>query len=80
MNGTARNTAMRGDAEGCWAVSLVDRRTGRIHRRNGSPLSVLTSDPKGSAEELLKGRDPTLWQARIDPLPQGAVRSARAGG
>lgn len=59
------------DAEtgGYWAVQLIDRRTGQVHRRNGSPVAIVSAEPQRAAAELLKGRDPALWQARIDPLP-----------
>lgn len=53
------------------AVQLVDRRTGAVHRVNGSPLVVFTRRPEEAAADLLSGRDSTLWEARIDPI--GAV-------
>lgn len=57
------------------AVRLVDRRTGLTHRINGSPLLVFTKAPEAAAAELLAGRDPAVWEARIEtvePHAQGA--------
>lgn len=51
------------------AITLIDRRTGRPHRVNGAPLTALSRDPDLAATELLSGRDPHLWDARIQPLP-----------
>lgn len=55
------------------AVTLIDRRTGRPHRVNGAALVALSRDPDGAAAELLAGRDPRIWSARVQPLP-GAAR------
>ena len=49
-------------------VRLIDRRTGRPHRINGSPLVLFTRRPEEVAAELLAGRDPTVWEARIEPM------------
>ncbi|MFN3844134.1 MAG: hypothetical protein ACK4RW_12875 [Rehaibacterium terrae] len=54
------------------AITLIDRRTGRPHRVNGAPLVALSRDPDHAATELLSGRDPRLWDARIQPLPGDA--------
>lgn len=56
------------------AVRLVDRRTGTVHRINGTPLVILTRDPQEAAAELLDGRDPGLWEARIDTMGTGGRR------
>jgi hypothetical protein len=53
---------------GACAVRLVDRRTGQTHRINGSPLILFTQRPEEAATELLAGRDPLVWEARIEPL------------
>lgn len=53
------------------AVRLIDRRTGAVHRVNGVPLILFTRSPDIAATELLSGRDPAVWEARIDPLTQG---------
>ncbi|SCX85895.1 hypothetical protein [Paracoccus tibetensis] len=55
------------------AITLIDRRTGRPHRVNGAALVALSRDPDGAAAELLAGRDPRIWSARVQPLP-GATR------
>lgn len=51
-----------------YAVSLIDRRTGRPHRVNGTALSVFTRHPDEAARELLRHRDHSLWDVRIAPL------------
>ncbi|QYZ70069.1 hypothetical protein [Neotabrizicola shimadae] len=48
------------------AVSLIDRRTGRPHRVNGAPLLVFTRTPDSAATDLMRGRDPDIWETRID--------------
>ena len=50
------------------AVRLIDRRTGRPHRINGSPLVLFTRRPEEAAAELLDGRDPAVWEARVEPM------------
>ena len=50
------------------AVRLIDRRTGEAHRVNGTPLVVFTRQPSEAVAELLAGRDPKIWEARIDPI------------
>ena len=53
------------------AVQLFDRRTGRTHRINGTPLVIYTRNPTVAAEDLLEGRDPTHWEVRILELSSG---------
>lgn len=50
------------------SVSLVDRRTGQTPRIGGSLLRVFTRDPQAAAAKLLAGRDPQIWEARVQPL------------
>lgn len=50
------------------AVRLIDRRTGRPHRVNGSPLVLFTRRPEEAVAELLEGRDPAVWEARVEPM------------
>jgi hypothetical protein len=57
----------RTDRQAC-AVRLIDRRTGLIHRVNGSPLVLFTRSPDLAAAELLAGRDAAVWEARIEPI------------
>ena len=56
--------AMRGTC----LVSLIDRRTGAIARRNGAALIAYSHSPAETAARLLAGRDPAIWEARIAPL------------
>ena len=56
-----------GDPSTC-AVRLVDRRTGALHRINGTPLTIFTRHPAEAAAELLAGRDPDVWEARVERL------------
>lgn len=57
-----------------YAVQLIDRRTGRVHRVNGSPLVMLTRRPDDAAAELLRGRDASVWEARIDPIDRKGLQ------
>lgn len=50
------------------AVRLIDRRTGRPHRINGSPLVLFTKCPTVAVAELLSGRDPSVWEARVEQI------------
>ncbi len=50
------------------AVRLIDRRTGAAHRINGTPLVIYTRRPAEAAAELLQGRDPLIWEARVDAI------------
>lgn len=51
-----------------YSVRLIDRRTGQVHRLNAAPLLALSREPQAAAASLLEGRDPALWEARIEPL------------
>lgn len=53
---------------GTCVVRLIDRRTGLTHRVGGSPLVVFTRDPAHAANELLEGRDRSIWEVRVDPI------------
>lgn len=53
------------------AVQLFDRRTGQAHRINGTPLVIFTRNPAVAVEDLLDGRDPVIWEARIQDIDQG---------
>jgi hypothetical protein len=50
------------------AVRLIDRRTGRGHRINGSPLVLFTRNPTEAVAELLAGRDTRIWEARVEAI------------
>lgn len=49
-------------------VSLIDRRTGRPHRVDGTPLVIHARHPKQIAERLMQGRDASKWEVRISVL------------
>ncbi|MBL8562460.1 MAG: hypothetical protein JNN06_09280 [Gemmobacter sp.] len=66
-----------GDHPTC-AVRLVDRRTGALHRINGTPLTLYTRRPQEAAAELLAGRDPAHWEARIEQLGSRQPEAGRA--
>lgn len=73
MNAQATPAFARTATATC-AVRLVDRRTGAPHRVNGTPLVVFTRNPAEAVAELLSGRDPKVWEARIDRLEAGATK------
>lgn len=56
------------------AVRLIDRRTGAQHRINGTPLVLFSRRPAEAAAELLAGRDPRVWEARIDRIQTGPAQ------
>ncbi|MFD1911262.1 hypothetical protein [Halodurantibacterium flavum] len=74
--GMAAPLAPNASATPLCAVTLIDRRTGRPHRVNGAALVALARDPDLAAREMLEGRDTTIWEARIQPLPAPALTSA----
>ena len=57
-----------GKAATTCAVHLVDRRTGLPQRINGSLLAVFTKTPRETVAEILRNRDASRWEARVDPL------------
>ncbi|MCT8331492.1 hypothetical protein [Albidovulum sediminis] len=61
-------SAMTAPLSQACAVRLVDRRTGRTHRINGSPLILFTRSPDEAVAELLSGRDAAVWEARVEPI------------
>ncbi|MGQ0565347.1 MAG: hypothetical protein ACT4OK_09785 [Gemmobacter sp.] len=54
------------------SVRLIDRRTGAVHRINGAPLVIFTRRPDEAAADLLKGRDPQVWDVRVEPMNPGS--------
>ena len=50
------------------AVRLIDKRTGTTHRVNGRPVILFTPRPADAVAELLAGRDPRFWEARVEPF------------
>lgn len=58
-----------------YAVSLIDRRTGRPHRISDIPLRLITCEPFEAARDLMRARDPVLWGTAIHRLDQkGALQ------
>lgn len=57
-----------------YSVRLIDRRTGQVHRVNGAPLLALSREPQAAAASLLEGRDPALWETRIESLSTHTTR------
>lgn len=51
-------------------VQLVDAATVKPHRIGTEPLTVFTKQPLEVAGELMRDRDPTLWDVRIRALPR----------
>lgn len=51
-----------------YAVRLLDRRTGQSHRINGTPLVLYTRTPADAVAELLEGRDPAVWDVRVEAI------------
>lgn len=60
-------STMQGTSRAC-IVRLIDRRTGAAHRVNGTPLTLYTRRPSEAALELMEGRDPAVWDVRIEPI------------
>lgn len=50
------------------AVTLVERGSGRPLRINGSRVTIYTRSPDAAVQDLMTGRDPLIWAARIVPL------------
>lgn len=65
--GTTVANGMSGMGPTC-SVRLIDRRTGNVHRVNGTALVIFTRRPQEAVAELLSGRNPAHWEARIDPI------------
>ncbi|WP_233253258.1 hypothetical protein [Paracoccus binzhouensis] len=58
-----------------YAVSLIDRRTGRPHRISDIPLRLITCEPFETARDLMRDRDPALWDTAIHRLDRkGALQ------
>lgn len=65
---TAQGQHIDANARPLYSVRLIDRRTGQVHRVNGAPLLALSREPDAAAASLLEGRDPALWETRVEPL------------
>lgn len=51
-----------------YAVSLIDRRTGRPHRISDIPLRLITCEPFEAARDMMRDRDPSIWETAIHRL------------
>ena len=58
---------------GLCLVQLIDRRTGAGHRMNGRVVMTYSSDPDEAVAELMAGRDPAVWEARVTRMTGGRV-------
>ena len=61
-------TAPKPQGQATCAVQLIDRRTGAAHRVGGALVQRLTTTPDQAVADLLAGRDPAVWEARVSPL------------
>lgn len=58
-----------------FAVSLIDRRTGNPHLICDTPLRLTTDTPALTASELMRNRDPDIWDTFIERLDaKGAIQ------
>ncbi|WP_138466212.1 hypothetical protein [Poseidonocella sp. HB161398] len=55
---------------GVYMLEVVRRQTGRRFRTRSGVLRVLARDPAMAADELMRNRDPELWQVRVAELPR----------
>ncbi|MTH64692.1 hypothetical protein [Paracoccus shanxieyensis] len=51
-----------------YAVALVDRRTGKPHMISGIPLVLMTCEPVTASQDLMRNRDPRLWDTFIERM------------
>ena len=57
----------------CYAVHLIDRRTGLPHVISGIPLVVYSRDPQETATDMMRNRDSDRWDVFIEPI-KGALQ------
>ncbi|MDS9467512.1 hypothetical protein RGQ15_07980 [Paracoccus sp. MBLB3053] len=48
-----------------YAVSLIDRCTGKPHHIAGIPLILMTPDPFETSRDLMRNRDPERWDTSV---------------
>ncbi|WP_233145019.1 hypothetical protein [Paracoccus yeei] len=54
---------------------MIDRRTGRPHTISGIPLVVMTAEPVTASHELMRNRDPGVWDIFIERMDRnGAIQ------
>ena len=61
-------TQIRAETARNCAVWLIDRRTGATHRVNGRPFVVFTRRPDLAIAEMMEGRDPAVWDTRVETV------------
>jgi hypothetical protein len=83
------STGQRSGARQLWAIRLENQETGVCLDVDGIVLTWFTRSPEAGIRELMEGRDPEIWQPRVERLlPQDetighgpastAIRSRRA--
>jgi hypothetical protein len=50
-------------------VSLINKDTGKVHRIDDYPVTIVTADPGYIADQLLRNRNLDKWQILIVELP-----------
>lgn len=68
----ARRIATLLDAP-CYNVRLISRRTGEPHLVRGRPLEMVTCDPISASSQLMRNRDPELWDAFVQQSDRKGV-------
>ncbi|WP_134682070.1 hypothetical protein [Paracoccus ravus] len=51
-----------------YAVSLIDRSTGRPHAIADIPLVLMTREPVETSDELMRNRDPSRWRIFVERM------------
>jgi hypothetical protein len=44
---------------------------------NGTPLVLFTRNPEEAAAELLQGRNPAVWEVRVEPIESPVEQGRR---
>lgn len=57
-----------------YAVSLIDRCSGKPHMIAGIPLVLMTREPVQTSRELMRNRDPMRWDTFIERMEEKGVR------
>lgn len=56
-----------------FAVSLIDARTGRLHRVGAAGMTLFTRDPETAGQNLLRNRDPQHWKVEVRSFNAAAL-------
>ncbi|MDT1061718.1 hypothetical protein RM190_07595 [Paracoccus sp. CPCC 101403] len=57
-----------------YAVSLIDRCSGRPHMISGIPLVLISREPVETSRELMRNRDPSRWDTFIERMDEKGNR------